>query len=451
MAVSAFSAGNPPTIPANVMSTSHTPGVSSTDNTISIQWTASTDSDGDLDGYCTQWDHSSSTQPIEKNVGPGVTQMTSSELTDGSDWYFHIRAVDSQFNRSDTVHLGPFIIDTQPAIIKIEPDSGVNGKTTDITITGNNFMNGASILINGENVLNIDFISANELQAMIPSGLEPGIYDIKLTNPNGKYDIAEDSFTVIAANNPPEVYAGADKTVLAGNTAKFTDAAATDADDDPLTYQWTIEIKPAGSSAMLSSPSTLNNVTLTTDVRGAYVLKLTVSDDKIGVSDIVNVTANTVDKTTPVVDAGQDRTEPVGTLIQFQGTVQDNDPGDSWVYHWAFVSKPDGSQALLNNASGLTPSFTPDQPGGYTLSFTATDEGGAGAISAPDYVNVSAYYIGDINGDKICDLRDAITGFKVLIDGFTSGLQFVAQPDSDGMIGLPDIIYILQSEAGVPR
>ena len=103
----------PPTDPTSVQSTSHTVNTWSSDNTINITWTDSTDAGTGLDGYSILWDTSAATIPdAVKDIEEGVQATTSLALADGNSHYFHIRSVDNVGNWQSTFHLGPFFTDT---------------------------------------------------------------------------------------------------------------------------------------------------------------------------------------------------------------------------------------------------------------------------------------------------------------------------------------------------
>ncbi|QTA85185.1 Immunoglobulin like fold-containing protein [Desulfonema magnum] len=184
-----------PAEPSDIFSPDHTRGVSSTDNTITVNWKASTDADKDLNGYATLWDNFPDTVLWSKNRGPTATSDTSDSLGDGS-WYFHIRAIDDGGNYSKTVHYGPFIIDTQPDIFSVNPGVGNRDSATGVVITGTDFMSGATVMIGDIEIENVTFVSSTELRATIPEGTEPGTYDIKVTNPNSRMTIKNSGFQV---------------------------------------------------------------------------------------------------------------------------------------------------------------------------------------------------------------------------------------------------------------
>jgi hypothetical protein len=103
-----------PNNPNNITSSSHNLSAWSTDNTIDVSWSGAADGGGGsgLNGYSIQWSTSASTLP-DTTVDLTGSSTTSSALSDGSSWYFHIRTQDNAGNwTSSAVHYGPFWIDT---------------------------------------------------------------------------------------------------------------------------------------------------------------------------------------------------------------------------------------------------------------------------------------------------------------------------------------------------
>ncbi len=107
-----------PTVPGNVHSTTHTPGVGG-DPVITMEWTASADTGtfmSGLAGYATRFSNSSA--PVcapTLDLDETATAVSSATLANGN-WYFHICAGDAAGNRSPIVTLGPYIVggDTIP-------------------------------------------------------------------------------------------------------------------------------------------------------------------------------------------------------------------------------------------------------------------------------------------------------------------------------------------------
>lgn len=85
------------------------------------------------------------------------------------------------------------------------------------------------------------------------------------------------------ANIAPVANAGNPQTVGVASLVYVNGAASTDANNDPLTYAWTLTTKPSGSTAALTSSTTpaANFATgFTADFAGTYVVTLVVNDGK---------------------------------------------------------------------------------------------------------------------------------------------------------------------------
>ncbi len=103
-----------------------------------------------------------------------------------------------------------------------------------------------------------------------------GTYLVQLVVGDGTQSSQPDS-VVITANARPLANAGPDQTAPVGATVQLTGAASTDADGHPLTYAWSFQSRPTGSTATLSDPS-LVDPTFRIDRPGSYVVRLVVSD-----------------------------------------------------------------------------------------------------------------------------------------------------------------------------
>lgn len=111
-----FGDTTPPQNPT-VTSPTHTPPVWSNNNIVQASWSGANDDGSGIAGYYYAWDTSPPTvmDTSASRLAPNVSTLTSGPLTDDPGWYFHLRAVDLAGNLADeTVHLGPFRIDTVP-------------------------------------------------------------------------------------------------------------------------------------------------------------------------------------------------------------------------------------------------------------------------------------------------------------------------------------------------
>jgi secreted trypsin-like serine protease len=99
-------------------SPSHTVGVASSDPTVDVSFSGASDALAGVDGFSYQWSTSPSTLPdTAKDAEESATGTTSPVLADGNSHYFHLRTRDNAGNWTSTVHLGPFVIDTQVDLV----------------------------------------------------------------------------------------------------------------------------------------------------------------------------------------------------------------------------------------------------------------------------------------------------------------------------------------------
>lgn len=91
------------------------------------------------------------------------------------------------------------------------------------------------------------------------------------------------------SNRAPLANAGQDLTVIVDDPAMLT-GSATDRDDDPVTFTWSVMSGPAGSVAQPADPSAAAT-TFTPDVAGIYTLVLTASDGMADDTDTMTVVA----------------------------------------------------------------------------------------------------------------------------------------------------------------
>ncbi|HEY9159531.1 MAG TPA: PKD domain-containing protein [Desulfomonilia bacterium] len=215
-----------------------------------------------------------------------------------------------------------------------------------------------------------------------------GIYTLSLVvTDNELLSSAPDDVVVTTTNHAPVAEAGDDINLIFFRTAHLN-GSGTDADSDPLTYKWTIISCPGGSSAALSS-TTIANPTFTPDVKGTYVIGLTVNDgetDSMQDTMTINVYNNA-----PTAEAGPDYSFTFGSgeTVHLDGSASsDPDEGTTLSYHWTVTSAPYGSTAaLLPDANVVNPSIKPDLPGIYVISLVASD---GDLYSAPDSLTITA-------------------------------------------------------------
>ncbi|MEZ5417241.1 MAG: Calx-beta domain-containing protein [Vicinamibacterales bacterium] len=140
----------------------------------------------------------------------------------------------------------------------------------------------------------------------------PGTYVAQLVVNDGFVDSAPDTVSVFTANAVPVADAGPDQTVDVGVTVPLDGSGSRDPEGAPLTFQWTLVSRPAGSSAVLSDVAAAAPV-FVADTAGQYTAQLVVDDGvQASAADLVVVTATapevTVEATDP--DAAEGGADP---------------------------------------------------------------------------------------------------------------------------------------------
>ena len=194
-----------------------------------------------------------------------------------------------------------------------------------------------------------------------------GVSTVDLTQPLQAVTIM---LAPVQSNTPPRANAGLDQTVAVGSTVVLLGNGSSDADGDPLTFAWVLLVRPPGSQATLSNPTSLAP-TFLVDRPGVYMAQLTVNDGQVDSQpDVVLIdTVNSI----PVANAGEAQTVTVGTTVTLQGNRSSDVDGAPLTFRWAFLTRPPGSQATLSAPTAVSPTFIVDRPGTYVAQLIVND------------------------------------------------------------------------------
>ncbi len=109
--------------------------------------------------------------------------------------------------------------------------------------------------------------------------LDPHIDGNTVVYTDGRFGNENIFLAIVDVNHAPVANAGADQSVLLGDTVQLK-GSATDIDGDAITaWLWSIDSAPRGSMAVLFKPK-VPNASIRPDVAGQYVLSLVASDGR---------------------------------------------------------------------------------------------------------------------------------------------------------------------------
>ena len=171
--------------------------------------------------------------------------------------------------------------------------------------------------------------------------------------------------------------------VSLGGAVQLDASGSTDADQDTLTFRWTVVSRPVGSASAPRIDG--RSFGWQPDVLGSYVVQLTVTDGRGGSATqqirfvvnnrrpVANVVSTVLFSAEPVVVATQAIT--VGGSVVLDGSTSVDPDGAALAVSHAWVSRPTGSAAGLN-VSGKVATFTADLAGEYVVRVQGTNDRG---------------------------------------------------------------------------
>lgn len=217
-------------------------------------------------------------------------------------------------------------------------------------------------------------------------------------------------------NVAPVANAGTVQSVLAGAVVTLDGSTSSDANNDTLTYAWTLTTKPTGSAAALSS-ATSAKPTFSADMAGSYIASLVVNDGTASsTASTVAVTASTANAA-PVANAGVAQNAVAGSTVTLNGAASSDANGDALTYAWILNTKPAGSTATLANATAVTPTFVADKAGSYVATLTVND-GKVDSAAATITVTAAVANVAPVANAGVA--QNVVAGSLVTLDGSAS-------------------------------
>ncbi len=245
-----------------------------------------------------------------------------------------------------------------------------------------------------------------------------GQYVARLVVNDGTVNSTPDTVTIttMGGNTPPVAKAGPDQSVQMGTTVTLNGSGSTDADSNPLTYDWSFVSVPPGSTATLSNP-TAAMPSFVADKAGQYVVQLIINDGTINSAPDTVAIAVASGNTAPVANAGPDQSVAVGATVILDGSASRDTDRNALSYNWALTAKPTGSAVTLSNAATAMPNFIADVAGQYVGQLIVND----GTVnSAPDTVTITAGVGNSAPVATVEPSQPVAVGATVTLDGSAS-------------------------------
>ena len=293
----------------------------------------------------------------------------------------------------NTVNAGNRIPDANAGV-----DKTVSGTSTTIVGSGSDLDGNISAYLwtqlSGPSLATLENKTTSSLYA---SNLKPGeyVFSFRVTDNGGASDTDYLKIIFDNSNQLPVANAGSNKTIyLPTNSIKIS-GTGTDPDGAISAYAWS---KISGPSATLTDS---NSSTLTTSdlLLGAYVFRLTVTDDKGG-NHYDEMSLFLKEPIAPIANAGANKLVILpSNSVTISGSATDSD-GSIASYHWIQRS---GAACTMTNTTSPSLNVSGLKSGSYIFRLTVSDN-----MSLNDYddvlINVTLPPIVDAGADQSVNL-----------------------------------------------
>ncbi len=203
----------------------------------------------------------------------------------------------------------------------------------------------------------------------------PGTYQVQLIVNDGVLNSEPSIVLISTTNSAPVADAGPDTAAILGQNITLDGSASSDADYDPLSYNWSLIVLPDESNATILDPDT-QVTSFTPDKVGTYVAQLIVNDGEFdSAPDTALITIEVQSNQPPVINSLPVVTAQVNKLYQYQVTALDPE-GAPVTY---------GLQSQISgmsiNTTGLV-TWVPSAEGLYSVIVSASDPAGITATQS---------------------------------------------------------------------
>ncbi|MGD1093719.1 MAG: PKD domain-containing protein, partial [Bryobacteraceae bacterium] len=222
---------------------------------------------------------------------------------------------------------------------------------------------------------------------------QPGTFTVQLVVNDGFLSsnpaLTGSTVTITTSDLAPTANAGPPQSVTVGSIVTLNGSGSVDLNGDALTYSWTFNSKPNGSTATLTGPITVSP-TFIPDVAGVYVAQLIVTDSYGTISNPGSTVTITATQTPASITASSGTPQTANTFTAFAlplvATVKDANNHPIQGVEVTFTAPGSGASGTFSNSS-TTIQVATDVNGNATATFTAN--GTASATAYTVTANVS--------------------------------------------------------------
>jgi RHS repeat-associated protein len=345
------------------------------DDVVTLDGSASSDSDGHALSY--RWALVST--PAESQASLESTNPSMPTFIPDLPGLYEIELIvnDGQLDSdTDLVRVNILTVNTKP-IAQAGPDQGVftndlvtldGSASSDVDRDPLSWFWSLTTLPDGSNAqLDYEMVVKPKFTADLA-----GQYVAQLIVNDGEDESDPDTVVINASmpNTIPLANAGADQSQVVGSPITLDGSASSDADSDPLAFNWSLVSIPATSTSSLDNDA-IERPAFVLDVPGTYIAQLIVNDGRA--SSAPDETVVSTLNSRPVANAGVDQTITIGDIFQLDGSSSSDADGEALTYQWSISTQPTNSTASLLNTQIASPTFEADQIGVYVFQLIVND------------------------------------------------------------------------------
>lgn len=319
----------------------------------------------------------------------GEFMWTPTEAQGPQDHAITVRVSDGSAEDFETITVHVTELNTAPVLAAISDQSTLDGVTLTVQATATDAdvpANTLTFSIASGAVPGMTLEPASGLFTWTPTAAQaPASYPLTLrvTDDGSPSLHHEQSFviSVMQSNHPPVLAVPSSASGTEGAPLALV-ASATDPDLPAQTLTFSL-MAPSPSDAFIHAETGV--VSWTPADNGEFTFRVAVSDGLAGpVTADVAVTIANVDPTPTITTPSSGHVVPVGTTVEFTGTIADPGSADTHAATWT-IDATMVTGVVNQSAHTIGASHTFTQAGVYAVSLTVTDDdGGAGSTSLVD-------------------------------------------------------------------